>query len=138
MRFTELSVGQSAELATVVTDDMIRTFADVTGDTNPLHLDEAAAARTRFGGRIAHGMLSAGFISAVVGTRLPGFGAIYLSQALRFTRPVRPGDTITARVEVAELFPAKLRARFTTTCRNQHGDIVLDGEALILVPEESG
>ena len=138
MRFSELSVGQFAELATVVSDDMIHRFADVTGDINPLHLDEAAAARTRFGGRIAHGMLSAGFISAVVGTRLPGFGAIYLSQTLRFTRPVRPGDTITARVEVAELIPAKQRARFITTCRNQHGDVVLDGEALILVPEESG
>ena len=138
MQFAELSVGQWAELATVVTDDMIRGFALATGDTNPLHLDDAAAAKTRFGGRIAHGMLCAGFISAVIGTKLPGFGAIYMSQTLRFTRPVRLGDTITARVEVAELYAAKHRARFTTTCRNQHDEIVLDGEALILLPEESG
>jgi 3-hydroxybutyryl-CoA dehydratase len=136
MRFEQLTVGQTAEIATVVTDDVIRQFAAATGDVNPLHLDDAAAAGTRFGGRIAHGMLSAGFISAVIGTTLPGFGAIYMSQSLRFTRPVRIGDTITARVEVAELFPAKRRLRALTTCRNQRGELVLDGEAVILLPDE--
>lgn len=135
MQFDDLAVGQVAELETLVTDDCIRQFAAATGDVNPLHLDEVAVARTRFGGRIAHGMLSAGFISAVIGTKLPGFGAIYMSQSLRFTRPVRIGDTITARVEIVELFPVKRRFRALTTCRNQRGELVLDGEAIILLPD---
>jgi len=133
MRFEELEVGAAAEVTKTVTESDVVRFAEVTGDHNPAHLDEAWAARSRFGGRIAHGMLGAGFISAVLGTRLPGPGAIYLSQQLRFLRPVRIGDTVTARAEVAELFPAKRRVRLLTTCRNQDGETVIDGEALVMV-----
>ncbi|MBI2796671.1 MAG: MaoC family dehydratase [Gemmatimonadetes bacterium] len=138
MQFSELAVGQSAERSHRITDADIRMFAQVTGDDNPLHLDEATAARTRFKGRIGHGMLSAGFISAVVGTQLPGFGAVYVAQSLHFRRPVRIGDTITTRAEVVELMPADRRLRMATTCTNQHGKVVTDGEAVILMPEESG
>ena len=103
-----------------------------------MHLDEVAAATTMFKGRIAHGMLSAGFISAVIGTQLPGFGCVYVSQSLRFARPVRIGDTITTRAEVVELMPAERRLRLTTTCTNQRGKVVTDGEAVVLMPDELG
>lgn len=138
MRFESLAVGHAAEMTREVTLAAIDGFAAVTGDTNPVHLDEAAAARTRFGGRIAHGMLSAGFISAVLGTQLPGPGVIYMSQSLRFVRPVRPGDVVTTRVEVVELIPAKRRVRLATTCRNQRDEPVLEGEALCWLPDEEG
>lgn len=108
-------------------------FAGVSGDTNPVHLDEEFAASTMFGGRIAHGMLSAGLISAVFGTRLPGPGCIYLSQSLKFKAPVKIGDTVVARVTVKELKAEKRRAVFSTVCTV--GDkVVMDGEAEILVP----
>ncbi len=132
-RFEELSVGQSAELSRTITESDVVLFAGITGDLNPAHMDEVAAGRSMFKGRIAHGMLTAGLISAVLGTRLPGPGTIYLSQSLRFTRPVRIGDTLTARVEIAELIAAKQRVRLTTTVRNQDGDLVLDGEALVML-----
>lgn len=132
-RFEELSVGQSAELSRTITESDVVLFAGITGDLNPAHMDEVAAGRSMFKGRIAHGMLTAGLISAVLGTRLPGPGTIYLSQSLRFTRPVRIGDTLTARVEIAELIAAKQRVRLTTTVRNQDGDPVLDGEALVML-----
>lgn len=138
MRFEELTVGMSAERARTVTADDVRRYAEVTGDFNPVHVDAEAAAKSRFGGLIAHGMLSAGYVSAVLGTELPGPGAIYIAQTLKFTRPVKPGDTITARVEVVEVIAARRRVRLVTTCRNQHGEAVLEGEATILVPEDSG
>lgn len=138
MRFEELSVGMSAERARTVTDDDVRRYAEVTGDFNPVHVDAEAAARSRFGGLIAHGMLTAGYVSAVLGMELPGPGAIYIAQTLKFTRPVKPGDTVTARVEVIEVIAARRRVRLATTCRNQHGEPVLEGEATILVPEDSG
>lgn len=138
MRYSALAVGQSAERSHTVTDADITMFAKVTGDDNPLHLDDEAASKTMFKGRIAHGMLSAGFISAVVGTQLPGFGAVYVTQTLSFRRPVRIGDTITTRAEVVELLAAERRLRLATTCTNQHGKVVTDGEAVILMPEESG
>ncbi|MBI2796678.1 MAG: MaoC family dehydratase [Gemmatimonadetes bacterium] len=138
MRFSDLTIGQSAEITRTVTDRDIQGFADVTGDTNPLHLDEAAAKGTMFKGRIAHGMLGAGFISAVIGTQLPGFGSVYVTQSLAFRRPVRPGDTITTRVEVVELMPAERRVRLATTCRNHAGKAVIEGEAVILMPDELG
>lgn len=134
MTFEELAVGQSAERSRTVTESDVARFAEVTGDFNPVHVDEEAARRSRFGGRIAHGMLSAGLISAVLGMDLPGPGAIYTAQTLRFTRPVRIGDTITARVAVLELVPEKRRVRLSTTCTNQDGALVLDGEATVLVP----
>ena len=136
MRIDDLTLGASAELSKTIAARDVEMFAEVTGDRNPVHLDEAAAARSMFGGRVAHGMLSAGLISAVLAMRLPGPGTVYLGQTLRFTKPVRIGDTVTARVEVAEVMVAKRRARLTTTCRNQLGEVVVDGEATVLVEGE--
>jgi 3-hydroxybutyryl-CoA dehydratase len=135
MRFEELAVGQAAEFAKTVTEADVVLFAGVTGDFNPAHVDAVAAERGRFGGRIAHGMLSAGLVSATLAMKLPGPGTIYLSQTLRFTRPVMIGDTVTARVEILELVPGKHRARLATTCRNQRDETVLDGEATVMVPD---
>ena len=129
----EVVVGQTAEFRKTVTETDVVLFAGITGDLNPAHVDEVAASASRFGGRIAHGMLSASFISTVLGTRLPGPGTIYLEQSLRFTAPVRIGDTVTARVKVVELLP-KRRARLTTTVLNQKGEPVVEGEALVMVP----
>ena len=134
MRFEELAVGQSAETTKTITETDIVLFAGLTGDFNPMHVDEVTASATKFGGRIAHGMLSASLLSATLGMKLPGPGAIYMSQSLRFTRPVRIGDTITARVEVLELIAAKNRVRVGTECRNQTGDVVITGEATLFVP----
>jgi 3-hydroxybutyryl-CoA dehydratase len=133
--FDQLAVGQSAEFAKTVTEADVVLFAGVTGDFNPAHVDAVAAERGRFGGRIAHGMLSAGFISATLAMKLPGPGTIYLSQTLRFTRPVMIGDTVTARVEILELIPGKRRVRLATICRNQRDETVLDGEAIVMVPD---
>jgi 3-hydroxybutyryl-CoA dehydratase len=133
MRIDEMHVGDVAELAKTVTESDIALFAGVTGDFNPVHIDAEAAKQSVFGERIAHGMLSAGFISAVIGMRLPGSGSIYLSQTLRFTKPVRIGDTVTARVEVLEVLTAKRRVRLATSCRNQNGEVVVDGEAVVML-----
>ena len=132
-RIDELQVGQAAEMAKTVTEADIALFAGVTGDFNPVHVDAVAAAQSRFGERIAHGMLSAGFISAVIAMRLPGPGSIYLSQSLRFTKPVRIGDTVTTRVEVVEVVAPKRRLRLATVCRNQNGETVVEGEAVVMV-----
>jgi 3-hydroxybutyryl-CoA dehydratase len=134
MRFEELAVGQSAETTKTITETDIVLFAGLTGDFNPMHVDEVTASATKFGGRIAHGMLSASLLSATLGMKLPGPGAIYMSQSLRFTRPVRIGDTVTARVEVLELMAEKNRVRVGTECRNQSGDVVITGEATLFVP----
>lgn len=132
-RFEDLTVGMSASVSRTVSEADILMFAGVSGDTNPVHLDQEFAASTMFGGRIAHGMLSAGLISAVFGTRLPGPGCIYLSQNLKFKAPVKIGDTVVARVTVKELKSEKRRAVFATVCTV--GDtVVLDGEAELLVP----
>jgi len=133
MRFDELHLGQQAAVSKVIEEADIDAFAALTGDSNPVHLDEAFAATTRFGGRIAHGMLSAGLFSTVLGMKLPGTGAIYLGQTLRFTAPVRPGDTVTATAEVVELVPEKRRVRLRTTATNQRGETVIDGEAQMLL-----
>jgi 3-hydroxybutyryl-CoA dehydratase len=130
------SVGQSAEFAKTITEADVVLFAGITGDFNPVHVDAEAAAASRFGGRIAHGMLSASLISTVLGTRLPGPGAIYLSQSLRFTAPVRIGDTVTARVEVVEVME-KRRVRLVTTCRTQGGTVVVEGEAVVMTAGEN-
>ncbi len=130
--FEDLQLGMEASIAKTVAESDIVAFAEVTGDRNPVHLDEAYAAGTPFKGRIAHGMLSAGLISAVFGMELPGPGSIYVSQTLNFKGPVRIGDRLVAKVKVAELLP-KRRARFECTCTV--GDkIVLDGEAILMVP----
>lgn len=134
--FEDLKQGMSAVVSRTVTEADILMFAGVSGDTNPVHLDAEYAGSTMFGGRIAHGMLSAALISAVFGTRLPGPGSIYLSQNLKFKAPVKIGDTVVARVTVTELKPAKRRAVFSTTC--SVGDTtVLEGEAELLVPGRS-
>jgi len=136
MRFDEIAVGQEAELSKTVTDEDVMAFARVTGDFNPVHVDEIAAARSRFGSRIAHGMLSAGLISAAIAGKLPGPSSIYLSQTLRFTLPVRIGDTITVHLKVVELIESKRRVKLSTVCRNQKGETVVEGDALVLVPAD--
>jgi 3-hydroxybutyryl-CoA dehydratase len=132
MRF---KVGDKASLSKLVTDADVQQFAAVTGDVNPAHTDEAWAKNTKFGTRIAHGILSAGYISAVLGTKLPGPGTIYLSQTLKFTAPVKFGATVTASVEVVEVVDGK-KLRLKTTCTDQTGTVVLEGEALVFPPRE--
>ncbi len=129
----DLKVGMTASMARTVTEADIVLFAGVSGDTNPIHLDQDYAATTLFKSRIAHGMLSAAYISAVFGTRLPGPGAVYMSQTLRFKAPVRVGDTVTARVEVTEIVPEKKRAVFKTECLVA-GKSVIEGEATLMIP----
>jgi 3-hydroxybutyryl-CoA dehydratase len=131
--FDELEVGMSAAVGRTVSEADILMFAGVSGDTNPVHVDEEFAASTMFGGRIAHGMLSASYVSTVFGTKLPGPGCIYLSQSLRFKAPVKVGDTVEARVTVTELNVPKRRAKFSTVC-TVAGKVVLDGEAEIMIP----
>ena len=131
----QLQLGDSAEFAKTVSESDIYLFAGVTGDMNPAHIDEDYAKGTFFKGRIAHGMLAAGFVSAVLGTRLPGPGTIYLSQSLSFKAPVPIGATVTARVEVVELTVEKNRVRLKTTCTDQNGTVILDGEAVVLAPK---
>jgi 3-hydroxybutyryl-CoA dehydratase len=137
MQFEDLIPGVTAEMSKTITETDVTLFAGITGDFNPVHIDAVAAARSRFGGRVAHGMLSAGLISAVLGMKLPGPGSIYLSQSLKFTRPVRIGDTVTAQVSVASVNTEKRRVTLTTVCRNQDGETVLEGDALVLVPLEA-
>jgi 3-hydroxybutyryl-CoA dehydratase len=132
----ELTVGDSAEITKTITEEDIQLFATATGDFNPVHLDQAYAEKTMFQGRIAHGLLSLGFISTILGNILPGHGTIYLSQEVKFLAPVRIGDTITAKVEVMELIPGKNRAKFRTGCRNQEGKIVVDGTAWAMPPRK--
>jgi len=133
-----IAVGQRASLTRTISDADITAFAALTGDHNPLHLDEAFAAQSRFGRRVAHGLLCAGLISAVLGTKLPGPGAIYLQQTLRFLRPVFPGDTITATVEVTACADGRRTATLRTTCTDAAGRHVLDGEALVLLDPPPG
>lgn len=134
--FDELSVGQAVEISRVVGTADIEAFAEVSGDNNPVHLDEAYAATTQFGERIAHGMLSAAYISAILGTRLPGPGAIYLSQSLRFRRPVKIGDLVVARATVTALDEAKGRVTLETVCE-VGGKTVMDGEAVVIAPRRA-
>ena len=131
--FDELSIGQAAEMSRVVGAADIEAFAEVSGDNNPVHLDEAYAKTTTFGERIAHGMLSAGYISALLGTRLPGPGCIYLSQSLRFRRPVKIGDLVVARVTVKTLDDSRGHVTLDTVCE-VNGKTVIDGEALVIAP----
>ncbi|HXE16577.1 MAG TPA: MaoC family dehydratase [Stellaceae bacterium] len=132
--FEDLAVGQSARMERMVDDALIRQFTALSGDDNPVHLDEEYARKTRFGGRIAQGMLGATFISAVIGSRLPGHGTIYLSQSLKFLSPVKIGDVVVTEATVAELRPEKSRAVLRTICRV--GDrVTIEGEALVMVPK---
>jgi len=129
----KFNIGDSASITRTITDADIHGFADVTGDRNPLHLDDEYAAKTRFGRRIAHGMLSASLISAVLANELPGAGSVYLSQTLKFVKPVFPGDTVTARVTVTQTRDDKPIVKLETVCLNQRDETVLQGEATVLV-----
>ena len=127
-----LNPGDQASRTTTITDEMIRAFADLTGDNNPVHLDDSYAATTRFGRRIAHGMIAAGLISAVLANDLPGPGTVYLSQTLKFKAPVYPGDIITTTVEVTNVRPDKPIVTLGTRCLNQDNAVVLEGEAVVI------
>jgi 3-hydroxybutyryl-CoA dehydratase len=129
----DIEIGMARHLTKVVTDRDIALFAEVSTDRNPVHLDEAYAQETMFHGRIAHGMLTAALISAVIGEQLPGHGAVYLGQSLKFMAPVRPGDAVRAEVRVTAIDPARRRVTLETLC--SVGDtLVLKGEALVLAP----
>jgi 3-hydroxybutyryl-CoA dehydratase len=134
--FEDLSVGMIERLDKTVSSSDVVGFAEVTGDRNPIHLSEHFAAKTSFGTRIAHGLYTASLISAVLGTRLPGPGAIYISQTLNFRAPVKIGDTVQVVVEVVELVPEKSRARLACRC-SVDDETVLDGEALVKVPSKT-
>jgi len=134
-RIDQLQVGDAAEFAKTVTETDIYLYAGITGDFNPAHVNEAYAKNTFFKTRIAHGMLTAGFISAIIANQLPGPGTIYLKQELSFLAPVRIGDTVTARVEVVELNVEKNRVRLKTSCTNQDSVTVLEGIGLVSPPK---
>jgi len=130
MRFEDIRVGQTAESRTLITDQMLRTFADLTGDHNPIHLDEAYAATTRFQKRIAHGILSLSQIAALFANHIPGPGSIYVEQTVRFRKPVFINDEVLARIEVTELIPEKRLVKFKTQCLVKD-EVVLDGAAVL-------
>ena len=132
----ELKIGDSAQISKTITGEDIELFARATGDFNPVHLDQAYAEKTMFKGRIAHGLLSVGLFSTILGNILPGHGTIYLSQEVKFLAPVRIGDTLTAKVETIELIPEKNRVKFRTTCINQDGKIVVEGVAWTMPPKK--
>lgn len=132
---SEIKVGDAAEFAKTVSESDVYLYAGITGDLNPAHINQTYAEKTFFRGRIAHGMLTAGFISAILGMKLPGPGTIYMKQELKFLAPVRIGDTIAARAEVTEVTAEKNRIKLKTTCTNQEGTLVLDGEAVVSPPK---
>lgn len=134
--FEDLSLGLQATVSRTITDTDLRNFTGVSGDTNPMHLNEEYAKATPFGGIIVHGLLTASLISAAIGTKLPGPGCIYMNQTLRFLAPVRVGDTVYATVTVKELMPEKNRVLLDTRCTVK-GKPVIEGEALIKVPSRT-
>ena len=131
----KFQVGDKGTFTKTVSETDVYLFAGITGDLNPAHTNEVAMKATKFGGRIAHGMLSAGFISTVLGMHMPGPGTIYMGQTLKFLAPVHIGDTVTATAEVVEVIENK-RLRIHTTCTTQDGTLVIDGEALVMPPRE--
>lgn len=130
----ELNIGDAASFEKTITETDIYLYAGITGDLNPAHINQKEAEKSIFKGRIAHGMLSAGLISAALGMHLPGPGTIYLSQELKFMAPVKIGDTVKAEVEVIEIIMDKKRVKLRTTCTNQEGTIVIDGVATVMPP----
>lgn len=128
----QVEVGRAEEFTKTISESDVYGFAGITGDFNPVHVDRVAAEASMFGQRIAHGMLTAAFISTVIGMKLPGPGCIYLSQSLRFKAPVYLGDTVTARAEVVEVLAEKNRLRLATRCVNQEGEVVAEGESLVM------
>jgi 3-hydroxybutyryl-CoA dehydratase len=131
----ELRVGDRAEFSKTISETDVYLYAGVTGDLNPAHINEEYAKKTFFKTRIVHGMLLAGLISGVLGNKLPGPGTVYIRQELNFLAPVRMGDTITASVEILEIMAEAKRIRAKTTCVNQEGTLVLDGEAIVSPPK---
>ena len=131
----EMKLGDSASVTKTVTETDVYLFAGITGDLNPAHVNQVEAEKDMFGQRIAHGMLSAGFVSAVLGMYLPGPGTIYMSQELKFTKPVLIGDTVTATATVVEMVPEKNRVKLETVCTNQRGETVLKGFAMVMPPK---
>ena len=131
----ELKVGESAEFSKTISESDVYLYAGVTGDLNPAHINEEYAKHTFFKTRIAHGMLSAGLISTVLGNELPGPGSVYIRQELNFLAPVHMGDTVTARAEVIEILSEENRVKLKTSCVNQNGVTVLDGEAVVSPPK---
>jgi len=132
----QLEVGKIYEFRITITEEMVEYFARAIGDYNPIHMDEDYAKGTIFKTRVVHGMLHAGIISGIVGTRFPGAGTIYLAQTLKFLKPVFIGDEITYRLKVLEYFQEKNRLRLETVCINQKGETVLTGEALVMPPNK--
>ena len=132
----KFNVGDTAETTRKIEQADIDAFAQVTGDHNPVHVDEAFAQQTRFGRRIAHGMLTASLISSVLANKLPGEGSVYLGQTLQFVAPVFPGDEVTARVTVKEVRDDKPIVKLETICVNQRGETVIRGEASVLLPNK--
>ncbi len=133
----EIQVGDKASFQKTITESDVYLYAGITGDLNPVHINSEHAEQSIFKERIAHGMLTAGFISAVLGLQLPGPGTIYMSQSIRFTAPVRIGDTIKAEAEVTEKIDEKNRIKLKTTCTNQRGEDVLVGEAMVMPPKKA-
>lgn len=134
MTIKELKIGDSATTTKTIAECDVYMFAGITGDFNPAHIDEISASKTMFKGRIAHGMLSAGLISAVIGMKLPGPGTIYMGQDLRFLKPIHIGDTITAQCTVSKIIEEKNRVELDTVCRNQNDEVVTTGVATVLAP----
>ena len=132
----EIRKGDKAEFSKTLSESDVYLYAGITGDMNPAHINEEYAAQTFFKGRIAHGMLLGGFISTILGTLLPGPGSVYISQSLRFLAPARIGDTITARAEVTDVLSEKNRVILRTTCVNQNGTLIVDGEAMMSPPKK--
>ena len=135
MTIQDMKIGDSARTVKTIGESDVYLFAGITGDLNPAHTDEVSASQTPFGGRIAHGILSAGLISAVLGMQLPGPGTIYLGQELKFTKPVHIGDTVTATATVSEIVAEKNIVKLETICTNQNGDVVVKGMATVMPPK---
>ena len=135
MTIQEMKIGDSASTAKTISEADVYLFAGITGDHNPAHINEEASKKTAFGGRIAHGILSAGLISAVLAMKLPGPGTIYLGQELKFTKPVRFGDTVTATATVSEIIAEKNIVKLETVCTNQKGEVVIKGMATVMPPK---
>jgi 3-hydroxybutyryl-CoA dehydratase len=133
--FKMVEIGETASLTRKITDSDIHQFAELVGDYNPVHVDDAFARKTRFGRRIAHGMWGVSLISAVLGTRLPGPGTIFLSQTVQFVAPVYPGDKVTAQVTVSDIREDKPIVTLETICHNQDDELVVKGEAVVLLEE---
>ncbi|VEF48137.1 maoC family protein [Bacillus freudenreichii] len=134
----DFGVGQKAQFSRTITESDLVQFAGLSGDFNPIHVDRQYAEGTFFGERISHGLLTASFLSRLLGMQLPGPGSVYVSQTLKFTKPVYIGDTITAKAEIIEVNNNRRLVTLRTTCLNQHGSVVLDGEGIMKLPKEKG